>query len=143
MTSLLPIEGWGGGGVSPFKPYIILININMDFSVYICTVCVGERYSSRVLCPARECSLLLHRNAKLAFPRSCTKFAFPRARVPKMPGTRERETKNARPSLFTDASQHSTHYYALIHRVKSIIYRYIYIHLKLHLSVCLVSSVSV
>ena len=27
------------------------------------------------------------------------KFAFPRARFPKMPGTRERETRNARPSL--------------------------------------------
>ena len=27
---------------------------------------------------------------------------------------------------FTNVSQHSTHYYALIHRVKSIIYRYIY-----------------
>ena len=25
-----------------------------------------------------------------AFPRSCIKFAFPRARLPKMPGTRER-----------------------------------------------------
>ena len=38
--------------------------------------------------------------SRSAFPRSCTKFAFPRARVPKMPGTRERETKNARPSLY-------------------------------------------
>ena len=27
--------------------------------------------------------------------RSCTKFAFPRACVPKMPGTRERKTRNA------------------------------------------------
>ena len=30
-----------------------------------------------------------------AFPRSCIKFAFPRARLPKMPGTRERG--NAKP----------------------------------------------
>ena len=37
-----------------------------------------------------------------AFLRSCTKFAFSRARVSKMPGTRERgkrETKKGRPSL--------------------------------------------
>ena len=31
--------------------------------------------------------------------RSCLKFAFPRARVPKLPGTPECETRNARPSL--------------------------------------------
>ena len=42
----------------------------------------------------------LHRNANLAFlffriPRSCIKFAFPRARVPKIPGTREHETRIA------------------------------------------------
>ena len=46
----------------------------------------------------------LQRNANLAFlffrvPRSCIKFAFPPARVPKMPGTWECETRNARPSL--------------------------------------------
>ena len=46
----------------------------------------------------------LHRNANSAFlffrvPRSCIKFAFPCVRVPKIPGTRERETRNARPSL--------------------------------------------
>ena len=46
----------------------------------------------------------LHRNANSAFlffrvPRSCIRFAFPRVRVPKIPGTRERETRNARPSL--------------------------------------------
>ena len=31
--------------------------------------------------------------------RSCLKFAVPRARVPKLPGTPECETRNARPSL--------------------------------------------
>ena len=34
-----------------------------------------------------------------ALPRSCIKFAFPRARVLKMPGTRECEARNSRPSL--------------------------------------------
>ena len=43
-------------------------------------------------------------HANLAFllfrvPRSCIKFAFPRTCVPKMPGAREREARNARPSL--------------------------------------------
>ena len=40
--------------------------------------------------PILSCSGLL---------RSCIKFAFPRACVPKMPGAQERETRNARPSL--------------------------------------------
>ena len=60
----------------------------------------------------RICSLFLHRNAKLAFlffcvPRSCTKFGFPRAHAPKMPGTLKcgntkpgtRKTRNVPPSL--------------------------------------------
>ena len=38
-------------------------------------------------------------SSRSAFPRSCTKFEFPRARVPKMPGTRERKSRNARPPL--------------------------------------------
>ena len=46
-------------------------------------------------------------SSRSAFPQSCTKFAFPRARVPKMPGTRERgsararerKSRNARPPL--------------------------------------------
>ena len=36
-------------------------------------------------------------SSRSAFPRSCTKFAFPRARVPKMPGTRERGNANPGP----------------------------------------------
>ena len=51
----------------------------------------------------------LFRSANLAFlffrvPRSCIKFAFPRARVPKMPGTQERKNRNVRPSLFVALS---------------------------------------
>ena len=34
-----------------------------------------------------------------AFPRAFKKIAFLRARVPKTPGTRERESRNARPAL--------------------------------------------
>ena len=34
-----------------------------------------------------------------AFPRALKKIAFPRARVPKTPRTRERESRNARPAL--------------------------------------------
>ena len=46
----------------------------------------------------------LHSNGNLAFlffciPCSCIKFAFPCALVPKITGTRERKTRNARPSL--------------------------------------------
>ena len=37
--------------------------------------------------------------SRSAFPHSCIKFAFPRTFVPKIPGARERKTRNARPSL--------------------------------------------
>ena len=37
--------------------------------------------------------------SRSVFPWSCTEFAFPRARVPKMPGKQERESRNAGPSL--------------------------------------------
>ena len=37
--------------------------------------------------------------SRSAFPCSCIKFAFQSARVPKIPGTRESETRNARSSL--------------------------------------------
>ena len=63
----------------------------------------------------------LHRNANLVFlffcvPRSCIKFAFPLACVPKTPGTRElmnagareHETRNARPSLIVSMPKKGT-----------------------------------
>ena len=97
--TLLHTGGEGEGVSPPFKPCIIFININMEFGVYVCMyVCVC------VLCPARECSLFLHRNAKLAslffrVPRSRGHVQNFRSRFPKMPVTRERESRKARPSL--------------------------------------------
>ena len=46
---------------------------------------------------AREISVPT--SSRSAFPRALKKIAFPRARVPKTPGTRERELRNARPAL--------------------------------------------
>ena len=39
-------------------------------------------------------------SSRSAFPRALKKIAFPRARVPKTPGTWERESRNARPALY-------------------------------------------
>ena len=52
---------------------------------------------SRLSAQEREFSVPILSHS--AFPRSCIKFVFRRARIPKMPGTREREAWNARPSL--------------------------------------------
>ena len=46
---------------------------------------------------AREISVPT--SSRSAFPRALKKIVFPRARVPKTPGTRERESRNARPAL--------------------------------------------
>ena len=45
------------------------------------------------LLQAREISVPT--SSRSAFPRALKKIAFPRARVPKTPGTRERESRNA------------------------------------------------
>ena len=46
---------------------------------------------------AREISVPT--SSRSAFLRALKKIAFPRARVPKTPGTRERKSRNARPAL--------------------------------------------
>ena len=81
----------GGGGIITTGPYLTTADGQSCFTE--CTVCGRGQLTSS-----------LHRNANLAFPffrvpRSCIKFAFPRARGSKMPGSRECETRNARPSL--------------------------------------------
>ena len=48
---------------------------------------------------ARDISVPI--SLRSAFPRALQKIAFSWARVPKMPGTRERESRNARPALMS------------------------------------------
>ena len=91
--------GLGGGGLQPGCVLSVCVGGGVSRHLQLMTpnLILTKRILFYISPQEREISVpILSRSA---FPRSCTKFAFPRARVPKMPGTRERKTKNARPPL--------------------------------------------
>ena len=82
----------GRGGIITTGPYLTTADGQSCF-----TQCMRERGAPVI--SAQSCEFSVPNLSCSAFPRSCIKFAFSRTRVPKMPGARERKTRNARPSL--------------------------------------------
>ena len=82
--------GWGGGGgIITTGPYLTTVDGQSCF-----TKCMWE--GGAPVISAQECEFsvpIFIRVLRSAFPHSCIKFTFPRARVPKRSGTREGNAK--------------------------------------------------